>query len=304
MGAWLTKAPMLNDPNYARTFLSQFNMVTISQFQWDIIQPTQGKYDFSTTDALVNFARKNNLKIRGYALISAANLPAWIQNGNFNEKQARAILKNYIVTVVRRYRGKIDSWVVVNQAMADNGNLQNSYWLKTIGPEYINLAFQWANQADPKAHLYYAENDWGLFDLKSTAVLKLMTNLKDKKIPVDGIGLQFNVALDTIPTQTQIEATMRQYARLNLDLQISEAAVRLSKPVTAEKLARQAERYQRLMNACLAVNRCKAFMLWGFTDAYPISGNLYPNQGSAFLFDENYQPKPAYFGIYRALTTP
>jgi endo-1,4-beta-xylanase len=304
IGAWLARIPLRTDPNYAPTFLSQFNMATISHFQWDLIQPAQGQYNFAATDALVNFARKNNLKIRAYALVSDADLPAWLRNGKFTEQQSRALLQNYITTVVNRYRGKIDSWVVVSQAMSETGQWKKSYWFQAIGPEYISLAFQWAHQADPKAHFYYADSDLARANPKSAAILKWLKSLKNQKIPVDGISLQFNITLGTPLTQKQIQDALRQYAQLGLDIQLAEVSVRVWKPITAEKLTRQAARYQLLMNACLAVTRCKAFLLWGFTDAYPISPSLYPKQGSAFLFDANYQPKPAYFAIYRALQTP
>jgi endo-1,4-beta-xylanase len=198
----------------------------------------------------------------------------------------------------------VQSWVVVNQAMAANGKLRNSYWLQTIGPEYINLAFQWAHQADPNARLYYAENGLEQPGKKTDAVLKLLKNLKNKKIPVHGVELQLNLELGNVPMPKQLAERAQKYAQIGLDIRFAEVAVRINKPVTEEKLLKQGDKYQRLMTACLAVKRCKAFILWGFTDAYYMFPQLYPDQTDAFLFDKNYHPKPAYFGLYQALIAP
>ena len=74
-------------------------------------------------------------------------------------------LKDHIITLVGRYKGKIRSWDVVNEAINDFGdaqteNLRNSSWLKALGPEFVTLAFKFAHEADPDAKLYY--NDYGI----------------------------------------------------------------------------------------------------------------------------------------------
>ena len=74
-------------------------------------------------------------------------------------------LKNHIMTVVGRYKGKITGWDVFNESIADGGdgkteNLRNYSWYQIVGPDVITLAFKWAHEADPNAQLCY--NDYNI----------------------------------------------------------------------------------------------------------------------------------------------
>ena len=81
-----------------------------------------------------------------------------------------SILHDHITTVVGRYRGRLYAWDVVNEAVADDGSLRETIWLDTIGPEYIDLAFQWAHEADPDALLFYNDYNAEGSGTKSDAV--------------------------------------------------------------------------------------------------------------------------------------
>ncbi len=69
-------------------------------------------------------------------------------------------MRDHIFTVVGRYKGKIQSWDVVNEALNDDGTLRQTLWYKIIGPDYIEKAFQFAHEADPQAQLNY--NDYSV----------------------------------------------------------------------------------------------------------------------------------------------
>src|SRR5213079_3342579 len=87
--------------------------------------------------------------------------PSWLTNGHFTRAQLIAILREHIFNVVGRYRDpahpRVASWDVVNEVMGDDGHLRKTFWLQRLGPQYIELAFQFAHQADPAATLYYNE---------------------------------------------------------------------------------------------------------------------------------------------------
>ena len=49
------------------------------------------------------------------------------------------------------YRGQVNIWDVVNEAIDNSGQLRNSFWLHALGPSYLDLAFRWAYEANPLA---------------------------------------------------------------------------------------------------------------------------------------------------------
>jgi len=75
---------------------------------------------------------------------------------------------------------------VVNEALDDGGGLRDSVWLHGIGPEYIDLAFQWAHEADPDAPLFYNDYDAEGAGPKSDAVHALAKGLRGRGVPIGG----------------------------------------------------------------------------------------------------------------------
>jgi endo-1,4-beta-xylanase len=130
------------------------------------VHPARATFNFTDTDALVEFAQANNMRLRGHTLVWHNQIPAWLTGGNFSRDEVIGILREHILTLVGRYAGKVTAWDVVNEAVDDGtATLRtNSFWYRTIGPEYVRLAFEFAHQADSNALLYY--NDYSIEGLK------------------------------------------------------------------------------------------------------------------------------------------
>eukprot|EP00565_Helicotheca_tamesis_P000820 CAMPEP_0185735314 /NCGR_PEP_ID=MMETSP1171-20130828/24928_1 /TAXON_ID=374046 /ORGANISM="Helicotheca tamensis, Strain CCMP826" /LENGTH=69 /DNA_ID=CAMNT_0028405575 /DNA_START=84 /DNA_END=290 /DNA_ORIENTATION=- len=56
------------------------------------------------------------------------------------------------------FRGRIQLWDVVNEALAPDGSLAQNVFYRKLGPGYIEDAFRWAHEADPNAILLYNDN--------------------------------------------------------------------------------------------------------------------------------------------------
>src|SRR5678810_418624 len=95
------------------------------------------------------FAARNHQKVRGHTLVWHNQLPRWIEHGTWNRRSLTKALERHITTLVRRYRGRIDAWDVVNEAVNDDATPRRTIWHKVIGLEYLELAFHWAHAADP-----------------------------------------------------------------------------------------------------------------------------------------------------------
>ena len=179
--------------------------------------------------------------------------------------------------------------------------MRSTLWLNTIGQEYIAIAFEIAHDVDPDAKLFY--NDYNIEDLggKSDRAYQLVEQLVADGVPIHGVGFQMHVTAENPPDPRDVADNMRRYHDLGLEVHITEMDVRIRQPVTDAKLAMQAAVYEEIMEVCLDAPNCTAFVLWGFTDKHSWVPNTFEGQGAALIFDEAYEPKPAYTALQAAL---
>jgi endo-1,4-beta-xylanase len=301
IGTAVDMSALANDPTYEAAIGREFNIVTPENvMKWETVEPQQGVTDFSQGDALVRFARANDQAVRGHTLVWHNQLPAWLTSGTFTNEQLEAILRRHIFEEAGHFRGRIYAWDVVNEAFNEDGTLRDTIWLRALGPGYIAKAFRWAHEADPHARLYY--NDYNLESIgpKSDAALALVKELKAQHVPIDGVGFQGHLGIQ-YPYPDTFGDNLARFAAAGVDVAITEADVRMVLPVTPEKLATQATYFGDMMASCVAVRRCVSFTLWGFTDKYSWVPGFFSGEGAATPFDEQFQPKPAYFALRDAL---
>lgn len=292
----------LSDRDYVETLTREFSVVTTeNELKFEVVHPNPGTYVFEPADRIISLAEANGMKVRGHTLVWHAQLPSWIVNGEFTKEEWKNILRDHILTVVGRYRGRIWAWDVVNEAFDDSGSLRDTVWLRNIGPEYIELAFRWAHEADPEALLFY--NDYGIEEVnaKSDAVYKLVKELLERNVPIHGIGLQMHVSLDNPPDPRKVAENIKRFTDLGLQVHITEMDVRIRLPATEDELIRQAQIYREILEVCLNSKGCTAFVMWGFTDRYSWIPHFFQGYGAALIFDENYLPKPAYYALWETL---
>ena len=175
-------------------------------------------------------------------------------------------------------------------------------FLRSLGPGYVAEAFRLAREADPDALLVY--NDYGGEGLsrKSDAIYELVRGLKEDGVPIDGVGLQMHIAAGSYPPAADIAANIARLADLGLLVNISEMDVRIRDLPgdEATRLQRQREVYREVVGVCVADPRCHAATFWGFTDAHSWIDTFFA-EDDPLLFDEQYQAKPAFFGVEDAL---
>lgn len=295
IGAAVAAGPLRSEARYAETLAREFNMLAPENAtKFGPLRPSRVRYDFRDADAVVAFAEKHAMQVRGHVLVWHQQLPAWLTGRDWTRDELVEILREHVTTVVGRYRGRIVAWDVVNEAVADNGSLRDTIWSRGIGPEYVEMAFRWAHEADPDALLFY--NDYGGEGLgrKSDAIYGLVGDLVARGVPVHGVGLQMHVSLGWSPRPQDVAANVARLAELGLEIHVTEMDVRIKAPVTEEELAQQARVYRDLLQVCLSAQSCKAFLLWGFTDRHSWIPHFFTGWDAALIFDESYGPKQAY----------
>ncbi len=300
----------LDHPDYAAIAAGQFSVVTPgNEMKWQVVEPTQGTYDWSGADRLVTFAEQHGQRVRGHTLLWHNQLPDWlttgVANGTISNAELSDLLHKHITDEVTHFKGKIWQWDVANEFFTDSNPSMinpNDFWVSHLGTGVIAQAFRWAHAADPHALLFY--NDYNIAgedgtNAKSDAVYAWVTQMQAEGVPINGVGDQGH--LDTqYGFPTQMRQDLQRYADLGLRVAITEADVRtfVDSPTTqvpTDHLATFAHPYEfsEMLKACLAVRACISFTVWGFGDADSWVPGFFTGEGYATLYDVNLQPKQA-----------
>jgi endo-1,4-beta-xylanase len=297
----------LTTPAHAETLAREFNMLTPeNEAKACETQPQFGRFDFRGFDQLVAFAEAHDMQVHGHTLVWHQCVPSWLLNGQYTRDTAIGLLRDHIYTEVGRYKGRVMIWDVVNEAFADSGSkLRDTPWRRLIGDDYVELAFRFAREADPDALLFYNDFNIEAVNAKSNAVYAMVQDFQARGVPIDGIGFQAHSILGTINAGSMAR-NMQRFGELGLQVQITEADVRYDGSTTDTVLQRQAADYASLLTTCLASPYCTAFITWGVSDRFtwlrsPGLGFFENPTVAPLLFDDDYQPKPAYFAVRDAL---
>ncbi|BBC35904.1 Beta-xylanase [Streptomyces graminofaciens] len=294
---------LAEDRRYRGTTAREFDSVTAENvMKWESVEPQRGVYDWKPADDLVRYARAHGQVVRGHTLVWHSQLPGWltsgVADGSIGSAELRGILRNHITTEVKRYKGKIQQWDVVNEVFEEDGSLRNSIWLQELGPSYIADAFRWAHAADPKAKLFLNDYNVEGVNAKSTAYYELAKRLRAEGVPVQGFGIQGHLAIQ-YGFPEQVAENLARFGALGMRTAFTEVDVRMILPVDATKSATQASYFRKLLDACLGARSCTSFTVWGYTDRYSWVPGVFGGQGAATPMDEEYGRKPAY-GALRA----
>ncbi len=306
VGAAVDMTALLNDAAYRAVLAREYNMLSPEnavKLRELSIEP--GVYDFTGSDALVDFALTNDMKIRATPLIWHMGLPGWLRDVTLTREEAAALMQRHILTLVGRYRGQIYAWDVVNEGVDVDGNglRRSSLWMASIGPEYIPMAFRLAREADPNALLFYADYNAEDLSKKSDTVYTLVQGLVEDGVPIDGVAMQMHLQMDALPDMDEIAANIKRLNDLGLQVHISELDVRVQDVdgTMEERFNQQARVYRQIFELCLAAENCTGITTWGFTDRHTWIPGFTGSEDAPLLFDADYQPKPAYFAVMDVL---
>ena len=309
LGTCVGRALIIDDEQqYRDTLAREFNIVVPeNSMKFRSLCPrTRGDYAFEEADALVEFAEAHRMKVRGHALVWHQSLPRWFSEREWSREEAMSILRDHVHRVVGRYKGRLLAWDVVNEAITDKPvpGLRDTPWLNAIGPDYLEIGFQWAHEADPECLLFYNDYGIGHGGRKLNRVIELVEGMRERGIPIHGVGFQMHLSERQSYDPDDLRASIRRVEALGLQVHITEMDVRIKQPATAEQLDHQADIYRDAMAVALAEPACTAFLTWGFTDRHSwIPGHSKGKDGSALVLDEQYRPKPAYHALQEAMSS-
>ena len=310
---------------------NQFNSITPeNSLKWMYIQPKPNQFDFSTADQYVQMGLDNGMYIVGHALVWHAQLAEFMQETK-NKNEFRSHVENHINRLVKRYKGKIDAWDVVNEAFEEDGKLRNSVFYKNMGENYVEEVFKLAEKLDPEADLIY--NDYNLYKPKKrNAVIEMVKQFKANRTKISGVGVQAHWGLN-YPTIDEIEQIIYDFHTAGVSVSFTELDISvLPNPwelvgaevnqnfskfegdpkmnpypdnLPNEVALKLANRYYDIFQLFVKhSDKIERVTFWGLTDKYswlndwPIKGRInYP-----LLYDRNYKPKEAYRKVLQVKT--
>jgi endo-1,4-beta-xylanase len=313
---------------------AQFSSISPeNDLKWSNVHPQPDTYNWGPADKYVEFGEKNHMYIVGHCLVWHSQVPQWVFQGEngapLTRDQLLARMREHIMTVVGRYKGRIKSWDVVNEALNEDGTRRQSQWERIIGDDFILKAFQYAHEADPQAELNY--NDYSLEnnEAKRKGALALVADLKAKGAPITTVGIQGHDNLDS-PTLQEMDDTIAQFKALGVKVAITELDIDVlpaanNRPMTADISATtqgnansdpykaglpddvQKKLAQRYADLFAVYAKYKGTLdrvtLWGVTDGdswknnFPVRGRTnYP-----LLFDREHKAKPAVDAIIKVV---
>ena len=289
---------MIDNTTITNLAAQQFDMVTPgNEMKWDTTEPSNGSYNFGPGDTIVSFAKAHGMRVRGHNLVWQSQLPSWVSSLSLN--QVQQAMESHITTEVSHYKGEVYSWDVVNEPFNSDGGYVNDVFYQAMGSGYIADALRTAHAADPAAQLYL--NDYGIEgeNAKSNAMYGLVQSLLAQGVPINGVGFESHFILGQVPSS--MLANMQRFAALGVNVAVTELDDRIQLPATTADLNQQATDYATVVGDCLQVSRCVGVSQWGVGDADSWIPGTFSGWGAATMYDQSYQPKPAYYAALSAL---
>lgn len=309
----------MQDPRYYELIFDNYNTLILSEFSWKGFWRGRGNYDFESLDRIVDWAIRHGFRVRASHLVWGATeetldvLPDWLTQGKFSRDEYIQILKEHVTTVVSHFKGRVTEWSIANEAISRSAWKGSDFWMDKIGPEYIELSFHWAREADPNGILIFNDNNNesprdGETRRVINGMYETVRKLKSDGVPIDVVGMQMHLLLkysSQIPPKKQdVLDTMRKFGELGVRIYITEFDVDVHRISSnpRERWEYQANLYRDMLEACIESKVCTSFATWGVSDSTSWitceeKWCVKVPDADPLMFDKDFNPKPAYFAV-------
>jgi len=303
----------VQDANYSAVYTKEFNSVTaenamkMKSIFKGIDSEGNLNLDWTNSDLIVDFAEANGINVHGHTLIWHESIPDFLKTFTGTNQEFESIIEKYITAVVSRYKGKISSWDVVNEAIADEtSDLRASVFVERMGADYVKKCFQYARNADQEVKLFY--NDYNLvFDLqKQKGAFEIIDDLMANNL-IDGVGYQMHIDYN-FPNKQALQTATALIVKRKLLVHFSELDVKTNPKgaiaeFTEKRNNAQAQKVYEVVevyNAIPTENKY-ALTVWGLKDDDSWVTPRYGFPDWPLLFDSSFGKKKAYAAFIQAL---
>lgn len=290
------------DPDVAK-IIKENSYIVVSEncMKWANLRPNKTFWNWNDVDQLIKFADENGMQVKWHTLFWHRQNSNFISS-NWTREEALAAMDEHIATIMTRYKGKIKEYDVVNEMFEEDGSMRKNVWYNTIGPDYIEHALIKAHEVDPDAKLYLNEyNNEDKGNRKADAMFNFVKDLKDRGIPIDGVGMQLHLDTSYNYVEEKIRRNIQRYAEIGIDISFSEVDIRMPTDNPAAYEEMQKERYLSLYKLAAENSNVKSVITWGWTDKGSWIPAEFPGKGNALMYDVNGKEKPVYKAVKQFL---
>lgn len=315
--------PDITTPSKMDLILNEFNSMTCENnmkpmfiLDQETILSNPSKYDlepavtFEKCRAFLDFAKNNNIPMRGHTLGWHNQTPKWFFHEEYNEEKPLAKrdimiqrLQNYIKAVFEfinaNYPNLIYAWDVFNE-IVDEGDFRKSLWTETIGEDFFIFAFEAARKySTPGTELFYNDYETALDWKRDFIYEKVLTPLIEKGL-VDGMGMQSHLQMDH-PNFDDYKFALEKYGSTGLKIHITELDIH-NNDNSDESMDALADRYAKLFNILVEAKKNKTanvecVTFWNLLDEESWLTNFRKETSYPLLFHKDCEPKKAYYSV-------
>lgn len=312
IGVALNSKLLTGNPKVKAIVAREFDSRTVPMYM--NVEWVQGQFNFGEMDYAVKQAETTPVRLHGHCLVYHVAAPEWLTAFKGTTPEFEKAVKNHIQTLVGRYKGKVKSWDVINEIIDyRTGKISNNAFRKLYNNDedyiaFVKNCFQWAHEADPNALLFWNEDVYEISPLKQATVLSLVDNFKRSNTPIDGLGTQLHINVNT--SNDGIRTSLQKLASTGLLIHVSELDVALNPNknkdlvITDQLLTAQRAKYQTVVNTYkqnVPARLQYGITLWGLDDANSWLVTATNQREMPCLFDSQFNKKLAYFSFLNAL---
>ena len=286
------------------------------------IHPKPGVWDWNLINDYLDFADKNNITLRIHGPISP-QASHWAKTDSRTKKELEKNMVEFFTALCKRMNKEPSvKWMdVVNETITPEGEwfeekpgvkLWENPW-EQIGrdendvPLYITKAFEIANKYATEKSLVFNQHG-GMEPKMWDKVKETILYLKAQGYRVDGLGwqahLRSNKPLALDKKQLDYFASLIDWAHQHgLDFHVTEIDYKIWDSVKSQKaLKEQADAYANILKVLLSKRNqgVVTYNTWGMVDG--LKGKHHDMY--RFIFEQNLNPKPAYFALREAIINP
>ena len=285
-------------------------------------------YDFTNLNTNINWMKEKGISPQMHMLVGPDPfMPDWLIKGTWHKSELDSLLHHMIYSIMdaNDNKDKVDIWNVINELFEDDGTYRTNMVWSQIGwekdksglikddkindkhPIFIRKAFTYCREKTAKKlelrdFNIESNNPVSENDKKYKAIYQLLKHMINEKIPVDAIGIQGHLSVGNDSWRldsNMLKCTVEKFKALGLEVYITELDARIENQTWTTSLAqKQKQDYYNYIKQAIEGGATRIHF-WGIQDG---ADKGWITTEHPLPWDENFNRKPAYFGIQQALS--